>query len=129
MAQAECRSEPNGSVKLRERRRGHPERLLDGDLRHALDLDRDDRDPPGLALDLPALRPSARRAAPTGPLSSAITSVPCAQLAGAAGERLARGRVADAERRPRARRRRRRAARRRSRRSRSSARRAAGRGS
>ena len=58
-----------------ERRRGHPQRLLDGDLGHAVDLDRGDRDP---ARHGPRHGPRrwCRRAGRPGPASSAITRVP-----------------------------------------------------
>ena len=51
----------------------------------------------GLRLDAAARRPVAPNSRPSGPRSSAITSVPCAQLAGLARQRLARRGVADAE--------------------------------
>ena len=80
-----------------ESERGHPQRLLDSDLRDPFDLDRRDRDPAAVAVDRVALAGGRRRGGPTGRDSSAIVSVPRASSPAGPGQRLAGGGVADAE--------------------------------
>ena len=50
----------------------------------------DDRQAPGDLLDRRSSRSASPKSSPTGPRSSAITSVPCASSPGLAGQRLAR---------------------------------------
>ena len=78
-------------------RRGHPQRLLDGDLRHPLDLDRGDRDAAAVRSDREALGGRAEEQADR-PRSSAIDQRPLRHLARLPGQRLPGRRVADAER-------------------------------
>ncbi len=76
---------------------GEPERLLDGDLGHAVDLDRAEHRPSCCA-ETPRPAAVAPNSRPTGRASSAITSVPGGQLARPALQPLAASARPDARR-------------------------------